>query len=135
MLDKNRHSVIQTLGTPVTELNALDCTILIYSRGPLGKHTFFVYVNRDDRVERWTQVLDEKNFNKISPGMHRDEVIANIGEAKDKFGLGRDRGTAWDYRYVKSHCIWLQIEFTRADIIRSSGYSKPPKCRIRGRAS
>jgi hypothetical protein len=135
MLGKNRQEVIQTLGIPSTELSAPSGTLLIYYRGPMGKRTFFIYLGRNDLVERWAQVLDEKNFEKITPGMRQDDVVAIIGETKDKFGLARDRGYVWNYRYVNSNCIWFQIEFTSTGIVRSSGYSKPPECRVRGGSS
>ena len=103
---------------------------MMYPRGPFGKHTYFVYLNPDDKVERWTQVLDEKNFARIQPGMRRDEVVAIIGESKSVFGLARDRGYVWNYRYVTPHCFWFQIEFASDDTVRSTGYGQPPECKI-----
>ena len=103
---------------------------MMYPRGPFGKHTYFVYLNRDGEVERWTQVLDEKNFTQIKPGMRRDEVVAIIGESKAVFGLARDRGYVWNYRYITPHCFWFQIEFASDDTVRSTGYGQPPECRI-----
>jgi hypothetical protein len=134
IVGKHRLDVIQILGIPSKELISPNGTLLIYYRGPMAKNTFFVYLSRDDLVERWAQVLDEKNFEKITPGMHQDEVIAVIGETKDKFGLARNRGFVWNYRYINSNCIWFQIEFTSTGSVRSSGYSKPPECRVRGRS-
>jgi hypothetical protein len=81
-------------------------------------------------MERWAQVLDEKNFARIKPGMHRDEVVATIGESKAVFGLARERGYVWNYRYVTPHCFWFQIEFANDDTVRSKGYGQPPECRI-----
>ncbi len=104
---------------------------MIYPRGPFGKHTFFVYLNRDGFMEHWAQVLNEKNFERITPGLKRDDVVSTIGESKDIFGLARNRGYVWNYRYMNPHCFWFQIEFTAEDIVRSTGYGKPPECRIR----
>ncbi len=104
---------------------------MIYARGPFGKHTYFVYMDQDGLVERWVQVLHEKNFEQIKPGMTREEVVSIIGESKDAFGLARHRGYVWNYRYVNPHCFWFQIEFTKEDIVRSTGYGKPPECNIR----
>jgi hypothetical protein len=82
-------------------------------------------------MQRWTQVLDEKNFERIVPGMTRDQVIEIIGESKDRFGLARGRGYVWNYRYVNPFCFWFQIEFAADDTVRSAGYGKPPECRVR----
>jgi hypothetical protein len=130
MLGSSREQVIQLLGAPSTEKATPDGRVLMFPRGPFGKHTYFVYLNEDGMMTRWTQVLDEKNFALIQPGMTRDEVVSLIGEARDRFGLARDRGYVWNYRYVTPHCFWFQIEFTREDTVRSTGYGKPPECRV-----
>jgi hypothetical protein len=131
MLGNNREQVIQLLGPPSTELTRPEGKVMMYPRGPFGKHTYFVYLNRSGVMERWAQVLHEKNFEQITPGMVRDEVIATIGESKDIFGLARNRGYVWNYRYMNPYCFWFQIEFTAADVVRSTGYGKPPECSVR----
>jgi hypothetical protein len=132
ILDNSRDQVIQALGQPSTELAIDDGRVMIFPRGPFGKHTYFVYLDQNGRVTHWTQVLDDKNFARIKTGMHRNEVIAIIGDGKDTFGLALDRGYVWNYRFVNPFCFWFQVEFTRDHIVRSTGYSKPPECRIRG---
>jgi hypothetical protein len=132
MLGSSRDQVIQVMGKPAIEISIPEGHVMQYPRGPFGKHTYFVHLNPDDKVIRWTQVLVEKNFARIRPGMHRDEVVATIGESKAVFGLARDRGYVWNYRYVTPHCFWFQIEFASDDTVRSTGYGKPPECRVRG---
>jgi hypothetical protein len=131
MLGNSREQVIQVMGQPSTELTTPEGRVMQYPRGPFGKHTYFVYLNSDDEVMRWTQVLDEKNFARIEPGMRVDEVVATIGASRDTFGLARGRGYVWNYRYVTPHCFWFQIEFASDDTVRSTGYSQPPECRVR----
>ena len=130
ILGNSRDQVVQTLGQPSTEVVTPEGKVMMYPRGPFGKHTYFVYFNADGLVARWAQVLDEKNFARIKPGMRQDEVVAMIGESKDRFGLARDRGYVWNYRYVTPHCVWFQIEFANDDTVRSKGYGQPPECRI-----
>jgi hypothetical protein len=132
LIGEKSEKIIQVLGKPSSELKSEGGSVLIFPRGPRGKHTYFVYLDQDGKAVRWTQVLDEKNFALIKPDMHRDEVGAIIGEAKDTYGLGRNRGYVWNYRYVNSHCLWFNIEFSKDDVVRYTGYSKPPECRIRG---
>ena len=131
MIGSSKDDVISILGKPSTELQRPDGQLLIYSKGPFGKETFFIYLNHDGVVQRWTQVLDEKNFERIVPGMTRDQVVEIIGESKDRFGLARSRGYVWNYRYVNPFCFWFQIEFAADDTVRSAGYGKPPECRVR----
>jgi hypothetical protein len=68
----------------------------------------------------------------IKPDMHRDDVISILGPAKDTYGLARERGYVWNYRYVNAHCFWFNIEFTKDNLVRSTGYSKPKECRPKG---
>ena len=132
LLGEPREKVTQTLGTPSQELKSSDGSVLIFTRGYRSKHTYFVYLNQEGKMVRWQQVLDEKNFALIKPDMHRDEVIGIIGEGQDAYGLARERGYVWNYRYVNAHCFWFNIEFSKENVVRSTGYSKPPECRIRG---
>ena len=131
MIGSSKDDVVSVLGKPSTELPTPDGQLLIYSKGPFGKETFFIYLNHDGIVQRWTQVLDEKNFERIVPGMTRNQVIEIIGESKDRFGLARGRGYVWNYRYLNPFCFWFQIEFAADDTVRSAGYSKAPECRVR----
>jgi hypothetical protein len=135
MLGNSREQVLQLLGEPSTELTIPQGKVMIYPRGPFGKRTYFVYLNHHDFVERWTQVLEEKNFALINPGMHRDDVVATIGPSRDTVGLARDRGYVWNYRYLTPHCLWFQIEFSSNDTVRSTGYGRPPECRVRAVAA
>ena len=130
IVGQHRTQVVQILGHPSTELQNLDGDVMIYPRGPLGKHTYFIYLNQEAVAVRWEQVLEEKNFAKVNQGMSQDQVIRLIGISKDTFGLARGRGHVWNYRYVNPHCLWFQIEFTIEGTVRSSGYGKPPECRI-----
>jgi len=131
MIGSSKDDVVSILGKPSTELPTPDGQLLIYSKGPFGKETFFIYLNHEGIVQRWSQVLDEKNFERIVPCMTRNQVIEIIGESKDRFGLARGRGYVWNYRYVNPFCFWFQIEFAADDTVRSAGYSKSPECRVR----
>lgn len=132
LIGEKSEKIIQVLGKPSSELKSADGTVLIFPRGSRGKHTYFVYLDQDGKAVRWAQVLDEKNFALIKPYMHRDEVVTIIGEAKDTYGLARDRGYVWNYRYVNSQCLWFNIEFSKDNLVRSTGFSKVPECRFRG---
>ena len=132
LVGKHRSDVLKIMGQPSAELDDADGRVLIYPRGPYGKHTYFVYTNNHDKVLHWSQVLNEKNFDRIVPGMSRAEVVSVIGDSKIIFLLARDRGYVWSYRFVSSHCFWFQIEFTKDNTVRSTGYGKPPECRPKG---
>lgn len=132
MIGQNRDEIVAVLGQPSSEAPIEGGTRLNFPRGPFGKHTYFVYLDESGKMARWKQVLDEKNFDKIRPGMMREEVIGLVGESKVRDGLARGRGYIWSYRYVNQHCFWFRVEFTPEDIVRSTMYTKPPECRARG---
>ncbi len=122
--------VIARLGPPFPPPADLDgVRRLDFPRGPFGKHTYIVQFDANGRAERFTQVLDEKNFARIKPDMSTEEVREVIGVSRDTFVLGRDRGFVWNYRYITPLCQWFQIEFTKEGKVRSSGYGLPPECR------
>ena len=114
--------VIQTLGQPERE-NLINGNIqLQFPRGPRGSHTYFVYLDAEERVTGWEQVLNEERFNQIAQGMTREQVIDLIGISRITHGLARERGYVWHYRYFNQQCKSFVIEFTKEDVVRSAGY-------------
>jgi hypothetical protein len=101
---------------------------LEFPRGPMGHHTWFVYLDSDGNATRAEQVLTEPNFNQITPGMTQDEVGERLGRPSNVQGLGRSRGVVWSYRYENPFCQWFQVELAQDRRVRSTGYGEPPEC-------
>jgi hypothetical protein len=130
MMGFSRDQVIAELGPPRPYPERLDTARrLDFPRGPAGRHTFSVDFDDAGRATGFRQLLTEKNFRYITPGMSVKEVIDRIGIATDSFGLARNRGYVWNYRYETAMCQWFQIEFAADDTVRSAGYGIPPECR------
>ncbi len=125
----SREEVVARLGDPYPAPSGVRANRLDFPRGPYGKHTYFVHFDEQGRATRVEQVLSEERFDQIAPGMSTDEVIQRIGISRSTFGLARERGFVWSYRYENPLCRWFQIEFTKEGTVRSAGYSKPPECR------
>ena len=125
-----RNEVIDKLGRPDPEPPVANPPRLDFPRGPMGKHTYFVYFDDAGKVIRFEQALTEERFARIRPGMKTEEVVQLIGISRNTFGLARDRGFVWSYRYENPFCQWFQVEFTKEGEVRSSGYGKPPECRV-----
>ena len=126
----SRDEVVAKLGTPDYATTAANPNRLDFPRGPMGKHTFFVYFDDLGRATRFEQVLTEERFGRIAPDMSVDEVVQLIGRSRASFGLARHRGFVWSYRYENPLCQWFQVEFTEEGKVRSAGYSKAPECRV-----
>ena len=128
----SREQVIAQMGNPypappdLSQAQRLD-----FPRGPFGKHTYSLQFDADGNVISFKQLLTEENFRQITPGMDVSEVIERIGISRDQFGLARNRGYVWNFRYITPLCQWFQIEFTAENKVRSTGYSMPPECRPR----
>ncbi len=134
IIGKSRTEVIKLLGEPDPPLNLTKFpSRLDFPRGPAGKHTYFVFFDNKGFAKKFEQVLNQKNFSKIKPGMTLDEVIFILGKSKIKTSLGRKRGFFWSYRYENPLCRWFQVEFTENLIVRSAGISESPDCRGRSR--
>jgi len=128
LLGKSRAEVRVSMGEPTRQMGLKDGTRLVYARGPYGLHTYMVDFDRFDIVTEWTQVLHEKNFEKIIPGMLASEVEAIIGPSLQRNVLGRKRGEFWSYRFENSLCVWFQVELDAQGVVRSAGYGIPPEC-------
>lgn len=117
-----RESIIRTLGSPEREYETNQGKTLHFPRGPHGRHTYFVYLDKSARVDGWEQVLTEERFKQVMPGMNQEQVIELIGISKITNGLARQRGYVWHYRYFNHQCKSFVIEFTPDDVVRSAGY-------------
>jgi hypothetical protein len=132
MTGLTRDEVIARLGAPdPTPADLSSAARLDFPRGPYGRHTYAVYFSPEGRVTEFQQLLNEENFSKIKPGMNVGEVVHLIGISRNTFGLARNRGYVWSYRYITPLCQWFQIEFTQENTVRSTGYGLPPECRPR----
>ena len=123
-----RDELITQMGKPDMERQMDAETRLEFPRGPMGKHTWFVYLDAAGRAVRSEQVLTEQNFNRINPGMAQEEVRQRLGRPSEVQGLGRSRGVVWSYRYDNYLCQWFQVELTLEQQVRSTGYGQPPEC-------
>lgn len=122
LVGQSRATLVAQMGAPEREYPSQGLQKLHYPRGFAGSHTYFVYLDSNDRVVRWEQVLTEARFNTVRPGMTKQEVIDLLGVPSLTNGLARDRGYVWHYRYETPACQSFVIEFTPEDTVRSPGY-------------
>jgi hypothetical protein len=128
LIGQDRNALIAQLGPPTAEIAQGQESRLEYARGPYGRHTYFITLDREGRIKQWEQVLHPNNFQKIAPGMTKADVLNVIGQSFEVSLLGRTRGEVWSYRYETPLCVWFQIEFSQDGVIRSAGDGIPPEC-------
>ena len=122
LIGQDRVTLVAAMGQPERETTTGNFKKLHFVRSPSGWDTYFVYLDENDRVLRWEQVLTEDSFNSIQPGMTKDQVVQILGATKITNGLARNRGSVWHYRYENPQCESFLIEFTPEDTIRSTEY-------------
>ena len=92
--------VRSVMGAPAAEFAGTDGSKqLVYPRGPLGTQTFMADVGSNGILEGLRPVLNDDVFNRIRPGLTRDQVLRMIGPPGDTMYFPRQGHTAWDYRY------------------------------------
>lgn len=103
-------------------------TRLEYARGPLGLHTFMIDLDPAGRVTGWRQVLTEREFNAITPGLPVREMLRRIGRPAQTRSGGWQPGQVWTYRYDSSpFCLWWQISVL-GDVVKDAAYGPDPRC-------
>lgn len=104
-------------------------TRLEFARGPFGKHTYMVDLDRTGQVERWEQVLREEVFNQVVPGMRSSDLRYRLGQPSNLMGIWRG-ATVWSWRYESPFCIWFRVTVEPDGTVRDSGYGPDPLCEV-----
>jgi hypothetical protein len=100
---------------------------LEYARGPYGLHTYMVELDPQGRLSGWQQVLDEANFNAITPGMPREELLRRLGRPGQARPGGWQPGELWTYHFDNVFCKMWQVEVIDGRV-RSWGLTPDPRC-------
>ena len=89
------------MGAPAAEFREADgSSRLAYPRGPLGTQTFMADLGPDGVLRGVQPVLGDGSFNRIQPGLTRQDVLRMIGPPGETMTFSQSGNTAWDYRYV-----------------------------------
>jgi hypothetical protein len=102
---------------------------LEFARGPFGKHTYMVDVDADGRVQRWTQVLTEANFDAVKPGTPVQDLLLTLGSPSHRRGGGWQGGEVWSWRYQATFCQWFQVSVIEGKV-RDASYGPDPICDV-----
>lgn len=101
--------VLRQMGPPVLQWTHADgVRQFAYPRGPMGVHTFMVFIAPDGRLQRIDNVLDEEHFARLVPGMTQEQVLRVLGPpqpAGTVYFKARDE-LAWEWRYCDT---WAQL--------------------------
>lgn len=94
--------VRSVMGQPALRWQDADGTLqLAYPRGPMGFHTYMVYLAPDGKLQRIENVLDEQVFARIRPDMAMAQVVRLLGPAQPEWSayFPRRDELVWEWRY------------------------------------
>lgn len=95
-------NVLQLMGQPAMRWQNADGTVqLAYPHGPAGHHTYMVTIAADGRLRQIENVLDERYFARIQPGMSKNEVLHILGPSFPGWTAYFERRDelVWEWRY------------------------------------
>ncbi len=101
---------------------------LEFARGPYGRHTYMLDFDAQGRLISWEQVLNEKSFQRIRPGLSRDDVERLLGRPSEVQSLSFQKRELWSYRYDAIFCQWFQVSLDRMNQVVEAGYGPDPLC-------
>ena len=94
--------VLRVMGQPAMRWQNEDSsTQLVYPRGPMGFHTYMVYIGTDGKLLKIENVMEEKFFSRIQTGMTKDQVLQILGPSTPTWTLyfkARNE-LLWAWRY------------------------------------
>lgn len=108
-------NVLHALGQPAMRWRNVDGSEqLAFPRGPMGYHTYMVTIGTDGKLRQIGNVLDEKSFARIQPGMGKDEVLRILGPSYPNWTAYFERRDelVWEWRYCD---VWH--EAARFDVL------------------
>lgn len=94
--------VVKLMGQPAMRWQNADGTEqLAYPRGPMGHHTYMVYIGADGKLKEIENVLEQKHFSLIQPGMTQDMVLQILGPSYPNWTVYFERRDelVWEWRY------------------------------------
>lgn len=75
--------------------------IFEYNRQPAGHVNYMISIGPDGRMTALRQVLNERNFAKVQPGMMMEDVRKLLGKPMKQVPYPLKNETAWDWRYME----------------------------------
>ena len=103
-------------------------TRLEFARGAHGKQTYMLDFDASGSLVASRQVLTERNFATITPGLPATEVRMRLGRPAEIFNVGWQRLQVWNYRYDPGDCVWYQISIDEGGRVTESNYGTDPAC-------
>lgn len=123
--------VIAAMGSPALSWDGADGSRqLAYPRGPMGYHTFMVFLGPDGRLQRIENVLDSVHFARLEPGRSdQAAVLRLLGPPAPEWTAyfkARDE-LVWEWRFCDDwgESARFDVLFDATTGIMRSAYQRP----------
>ncbi len=124
-------AVRASMGSPSARYALPDGgTRLAYARGPLGRHTWMIDLDAQQRVVAISQALGSAQFAQLPTGIDRDELLRRLGPPAERRLRGLKPGELWSWRYPTNDCLWFQAELDGDGIFLGGSYGIDPRCDV-----
>lgn len=128
--------VAQRMGSPTAEHRpgpdapAGAVRRIEYARGPMGKHTYMLDFDAQDKLLSWQQVLTEPRFFGVRKGWSEEELRRWIGTPSNVRGVGWRGQKVWSYRFESPFCVWFEVVVEQGRVTET-GQGPDPQCEPR----
>ncbi|MES2889077.1 MAG: hypothetical protein V4739_13855 [Pseudomonadota bacterium] len=132
-----RSEIVKTLGLPTAQRRPTPEAApgavqrLEYARGPMGRHTYMLDFDANDRLLGVQQVLNETRFQQVRPGMTQAALLDLLGRPSDIRAITRQRQKVWSYRYETPFCQWFEVSVSDEGPVSDAGFGPDPLCEKR----
>ena len=122
-------SVVQRLGPP-TAVHLLPDggRRLEYWGGTYGLQTLMVETDAQGRVLGAENVRDEAHFNRIQPGITREQLRQQLGAPSWVWRVRYHDQTVWSYRFYGPFCLVFHVGITPQGVVEDTSYGPDPAC-------
>ena len=127
------HDVVGLMGRPALSWRTTDgARVLAYPRGPEGYQTYFATIAPDGRLAGIANVLTERHFALVTPGMSETRVLHLIGPPYapwTAYFKARDE-LVWEWRYcsVLNEASYFDVLFDASTNKVRSTQSRVQNC-------
>ncbi len=112
----------QAAGAPVSRW--------VYVRGPMGRHTYMIDLDRQGRVTGWFNALEPQRLQQIVPAMSQSEVLQRLGPPAERRALALEGRTLWAWRFPTYDCEWFVATFDARQQVLDAGTMTDPRCDV-----
>ncbi len=116
----------QSLGLPSVEHRTADGGRRLLYR--MGLQTYALEFDPQDRLLRSENVLDEAHFNRIGPGMTREQVREQLGQPTRVWAVRYRNQTVWSYSFDDLFCRQFHVGLTPDGKVDDTSYGPDPRC-------